>query len=137
MKRCVAFIVLLIATTSAHGEDPATRKRELINELLNVIDAKALTQATLNIAYDRLERSTAAAQMPKGLGEENREGWQAMMKEQADEVHALRERLYARLDYAGQPRRRHHLSGRTIRSVSSGVAEAARPASSSRPKTSL
>jgi uncharacterized protein len=77
MKRCAIFVVVLCLAISAFAQDQRTIKRDLIRELLKVIDTKTLMQGTLDIIFHEMERS-----VPMG------------------ELKAFRERLYTRIDYA-------------------------------------
>ena len=98
MKRSIAVLAVVVVALSARAEDQRTIKRDLIRELLNVIDAKALTQSSLDVVFARLEQPASADQM-KNMNEEARASYEASMKTYADQIRIYREKLYARLDY--------------------------------------
>ena len=100
MKRLL-IVCLLVASTPAFAEDARTVKRQLIRELLDVIDSKALTQSMLDIVFDRIiEMQTQQSANMKDLDAEQRKEYESQMKKYSDQLRVYRERLFARIDYA-------------------------------------
>ena len=100
MKRCVAVLAVLAIALSASADDRVV-KRDLIREILAAMDAKALTQSTLDIAFQRLEkRGMPTAEMLKQLSDDERKMYETEMKKQSEQLRVYRERLYSRIDYA-------------------------------------
>jgi len=89
MKRPVAVLVALVLTfalaTPVLAAEERAAKRQLIDEVLKAMDMKGLAEGTFNSLFAELiardETSDAATKAP-------------------DEVRALRERVYAHIDYA-------------------------------------
>jgi uncharacterized protein len=98
MKRGLVVIALVVAATSAAGQDQRTVKRDLIRELLNVIDAKALTQSSFDMIFARLEQPQSSEAM-KTMSEGDRARYEASMKQRSEQMHVYRDKLYARIDY--------------------------------------
>lgn len=86
----IALFCLAIALPS-FAQDERTAKRALIAEVLEIIDAKALTQASFDIAFNK----AIAMWQEEQEGEESDE-----YKEQMEQMKVFRERLYTRIDYA-------------------------------------
>jgi hypothetical protein len=84
----IALFCLAIALPS-FAQDERTAKRALIAEVLDIIDAKALTQASFDIAFNKVMEAGAAE------GEQSEE-----YKEEIEQMKVFRERLYNRIDYA-------------------------------------
>lgn len=99
MKRSVAVLVSLIVTASVFAQDQRTIKRDLIRELLNVMDTKALTQSSFDVIFHRLEQPASEAAM-KDASDEERKQYAASAKIYSDQIRVFKERLYARIDYA-------------------------------------
>ena len=79
MKRSIVVLALVVVATTAGGQDARTVKRDLIRELLNVIDAKALAQSSMDVIFARLTQSGSP--------------------EAVEQMRVYREKLFARLDY--------------------------------------
>jgi uncharacterized protein len=98
MKRSLVILLLVVAATSAAADDQRIVKRDLIRELLNVIDAKALTQSSFDMIFARLEQPQSADVL-KGMSEGDRRRHEASMKQYAEQMRVYRDKLYARIDY--------------------------------------
>jgi hypothetical protein len=99
MKRALAVALALLAAfpvlAAAKGE-----KRQLIAELLEIIDAKALTQASFDaITNTMMTVSDGSSGSPQEIPEGYRAEWEASRKAQQEQLRAFRERLFARMDY--------------------------------------
>lgn len=98
MKRALVLLLTLALTVPLPlGADERTVKKELIAELLDIIDTKALTQASFDLVFNRMGES--------GLGdleldEEQAKEYAAQLEKQKEEMRIFRERLYTRIDYA-------------------------------------
>jgi hypothetical protein len=89
-------IVLLLAASAALG-DERTEKRRLVSELLEVLDAKALVQASFEGLTTVLEtRETSAEEIP----EEYRATFEEERRKEEEEVRKFQERMFAHIDYA-------------------------------------
>lgn len=99
MKRRLAVIGLLVFCVPLFAQDQRTIKRDLIRELLNVIDAKALTQSTLDVIFEKLGQPQNAEAL-KTMSADERQQYDASMKKYSDMLRTYRERLYSRIDYA-------------------------------------
>ena len=98
MKRTWMILAAMLIAASGHAQDQRTVKRDLIRELLSVIDTKAMTQENLDFVFHRLEQPANTEQI-KELDEEGRKQYEASMKKYSDSIRQFRERLYARIDY--------------------------------------
>lgn len=98
MKRSLAVAALVVFAVSASAQDQRMVKRDLIRELLNLIDAKALTQSSLDVVFAKLEQP-AAGEVTKNMSEDERRQYEASMKPYAEQLRVYREKLYARIDY--------------------------------------
>jgi hypothetical protein len=101
MRRCVLFVILLTAVlapvaVTQEANDRRSEKRQLVLELLKVIDMKQFTQAVLDTNFDRLGRDT---QPVEELTAEQRKEWEAQKAKQTARMNTFRERLYTRIDY--------------------------------------
>lgn len=93
MKRAaIVFFAILFALPSFGEEDPRTEKKRLIAELIEVIDAKRLTQASFEVLLGNLQRVSMA--------EVEDEAQKERMRKENERMNAFRDRLYTRIDYA-------------------------------------
>jgi hypothetical protein len=102
MRRFVLFVILLTAVLAPvaitqEANDRRSEKRQLVHELLKVIDMKQFTQSMLNVTFDRLVEG--AGEPPEQLTPEQRKEYDARRAKQKAEMDAFRERLYTRIDY--------------------------------------
>lgn len=98
MKRSIVVLALVVVATTAGAQDARMVKRDLIRELLNVIDAKALTQSSMDVIFARLTQSPSTEAM-SNMNEGERKQYEASMKPYVEQMRVYREKLYARLDY--------------------------------------
>lgn len=93
MKRAVlALLLVLLAVPSFAEVDPRTEKKRLIAELIEVIDAKRLTQASFEVLLGNLQRIRV-----DGVEDEEQK---AMLESENERMKAFRDRLFTRIDYA-------------------------------------
>lgn len=102
MKRAIFVLSLFIA--SAVLGDERSEKRQLISELLELLDARRMTQA----AFENLMTGIAtfsyegrdSAEPTEEYGEELRAEFEAEERKQEAERRAFMDRMYAQIDYA-------------------------------------
>jgi len=102
VKRAL-FLLLALFIASAAVAGRAVGKRQLVSELLEVIDAKALMQTsfsgfltTLTVAFNEGN----APSRPEDVPEEYRADWEEMRRTEEKKMSEFKERLFARVDYA-------------------------------------
>lgn len=102
MKR--AFFVFTLVFSFAALSDDRSEKRQLVSELLEVIDAKALTQAS----FDNFVMTLAATFQDKGetyaapaedIPEELRAELEKSKREEEEKLREFRSRMFTRFDY--------------------------------------
>jgi hypothetical protein len=101
MKRTIVVLLALSLTIPVPlgaATDERALKRQLLGELLDVIDAKALTQASFDLVFNKLGEMSGAT--PEGLDDASKAEWEEAHKKQAEEMRAFKERLFHRIDYA-------------------------------------
>lgn len=96
MKTAI-FLLLAVMSVPVFASEREL-KQQLIAEVLEVIDAKALTQASFDIMFGRMDDQMAGA-MAGAEGEATPEQ-AAAYREQQEQMRAFRDRLYTRIDYA-------------------------------------
>jgi hypothetical protein len=94
VKRFLIALFGIAVALSAFADDRAV-KRALIAEIIELIDAKALTQASFDIVFNQAEESMRA--VPRS---DESEAAAAARKEEQQQMARFRERLFARVDYA-------------------------------------
>ncbi|HEY0140041.1 MAG TPA: DUF2059 domain-containing protein [Thermoanaerobaculia bacterium] len=100
MKRAlVLFLTLAIALPVHVSADERTVKKQLIAELLGIIDTKALTQASFDLAFERLGDSMGDVGDLE-LDDEQKKEFEERARKQKEQMTAFRDRLYTRIDYA-------------------------------------
>jgi hypothetical protein len=102
MRRFALFVILLTAVLAPvaitqEANDRRSEKRQLVHELLKVIDMKQFTQSLLDITFDRL--SERSGDPSTELTAEQRKELEATRAKQKAQMNAFRERLYTRIDY--------------------------------------
>ena len=98
MKRAIFALFLFIA--SAAFGDEREEKRQLVSELLEVMDAKSLTQAAFtNLLLSAQEMFNESSVSEAELPEEYRAEIEEEERKRAAEMREFQERLFARLDY--------------------------------------
>jgi hypothetical protein len=95
--RHLMVILALLALAAPSNAD--TAKRDLIRELLKVIDGKALTQSLLDAMLDRDEPALPEDALNEVPAEQRRE-YEAIVKKRAEEKQRFRDQMFARIDYA-------------------------------------
>lgn len=99
MKRAIVLLLALsLAVPVPAATDERALKRQLLGELLEVIDAKALTQASFDLVFNKMGELNGGT--PEGLDDASKAEWEEAHKKQADEMRAFKERLFHRIDYA-------------------------------------
>jgi hypothetical protein len=98
MKRALIVVFLLFAAVSGFAGEREL-KRELISELLVVIDAKGLTQASFDSVFATLRGLNDPPPRVNDLPEEYRAQFEEQEKAEQEKLKRFRERLFARLDY--------------------------------------
>lgn len=97
MKRAI-FVLFLFIATAALGDERA-EKRQLASELLEVIDAKALTQTSFENVMTAfgamIDESRGGAEIP----EEYRVQFEEEQRKERERVREFQERMFARFDY--------------------------------------
>lgn len=94
-----ATMLLLVAVvTLPLFADERAVKRQLIAEILEVIDAKALTQASFDMMFGRMTEEMGEVEPEEQTQLTPEQA--ADLKERQDQMSAFRDRLYARIDYA-------------------------------------
>lgn len=98
MKRALFVLFLFVATAAVAGE--RSEKQQLVAELLELIDAKAMTQASFENMITALsgafgEDSRTAADIP----EEYRAEWEKEQRKEEARRREFTDRMFARLDY--------------------------------------
>ena len=102
MRRFSLFVILLTAVlapvaVTQEANDRRSEKRQLVLELLKVIDMKQFTQSMLDVTFDRL--MDAGGKPPEQLTAEQQKEFDAQRAKQKAQLSAFRERLYTRIDY--------------------------------------
>ena len=100
MKRPLAVVLIAVLAFPLAAADDRALKRQLIGELLEVMDAKALTQASFDLLFSRMTEMAGMHGGEAELDDEARAQWEAAKKRQQAEMSAFRERLFTRIDYA-------------------------------------
>lgn len=96
MKRTVLVVLALLVAFPVVADDRAVKK-QLLSELVELLDIKALTQAS----FDVLTRGVMDARRGDAdVPEENREAWEAQMKAEDEKLRTFRDRMFTRVDYA-------------------------------------
>lgn len=103
VKRALFLLTLLLAFTALGDE--RSEKRQLASELLEVIDARALMQAsfdsfmaTLAVTLDE-GRGDAPPPNPEDVPEEYRAQWEEIQRQEQKKMREFQDRLFARVDY--------------------------------------
>lgn len=96
VKRALV-LALVVLTALPLFADPRAEKSHLIAELLEIIDAKSLTQASFDAIFETMSgmRTRSSEDVP----EEYRAQWEATRKAQEEEMRVFRERFFTRIDY--------------------------------------
>jgi hypothetical protein len=97
VKRALIVVLLLFAAVSGFAKE-RDLKRELISELLHVIDAKGLTQASFDAVFATL-RGLNEQPRVNDLPEEYRAQFEEQEKAEQEKLKRFRERLFTRMDY--------------------------------------
>lgn len=100
MKRAL-LVVILVLTPIALGDERA-EKRQLASELLEVIDAKALLQASFENFMRALEstvRESSGSSNAEDLPEEYRAQFEEARREEEAMFREFQERIFLRIDY--------------------------------------
>src|SRR6476469_8555212 len=98
MKRSIFVLAVVAIAATATAQDARTVKRDLIRELLNVIDAKALTQSSMDVIFARLTQSPSSESM-SSMSEAERKQYEESMKPYVEQMRVYREKLFSRIDY--------------------------------------
>src|SRR5690349_11371139 len=97
MKHAIFALLLFIGPAALCDE--RSEKRQLVSELLEVMDAKALTQASfgsfLTTAVAMFDESPGDVEIP----EEYRAEYEAQQRKQVEEREAFENRVFAQLNY--------------------------------------
>lgn len=99
MKRAVVLLLVSLLALPLRSADERTVKKQLIAELLDIIDTKALTQASFDLVFNRT-MDPAQRMENMELEEEQKAEYAAMIEKQQEQMNVFRERLYTRIDYA-------------------------------------
>lgn len=96
-----SLLFLAVPLLAQTNTDTRAERQQLVRELLKVIDSKKLTQSMLDVLFNRMLGTAEAMQatessMPKEQLEKLRE----QRKKQEEDFRVLRERLWARVDFA-------------------------------------
>jgi hypothetical protein len=97
MKRVLAVLLTFVISQSAFAAE-REEKRELIAELLEVLDVKALTQASFDALFEGMAEMERQS-MGEADGEE-RAAIEEGLAAQKKQMEEYRNRLYTRIDYA-------------------------------------
>ncbi len=97
VKRAL-FVLLSLLIATATLADERSEKRQLISELLEILDAKALMQRSVDGFVDSV-LAMGSAEM-EGMDDEHRAEWEEARKQQDEQMRAYRERMFTRIDYA-------------------------------------
>ena len=97
MKHAFVALSLFAAVSLFAGEREA--KRELITELIEVIDAKALTQASFDVVFATFRELMDQAPRIEDLPEEYRARYEKEQKAEEEKMRRFRERVFTRVDY--------------------------------------
>jgi hypothetical protein len=98
--RRIFFLLLLILACTAVADERA-EKRQLLSELLEVIDAKALMQTSFSNFLTTLATGFRESQSdPEDVPEEIRASIEESRRREEEEMHRFREQMYAQIDYA-------------------------------------
>ena len=100
-----AFVLLIFVAFSALGDERA-EKRQLVSELLEVMDAKGLVQTSLENFMNTLSATMgeshygfASDEFADEFADEYRAQYEAERKKEAERMRVFRERMYANIDY--------------------------------------
>lgn len=99
MKRALVLLLVSLIALPLRSADERTAKKQLIAELLEIIDTKALTQASFDLVFNRSIDPTQRMENME-LTDEQKVEYEGMLKKQQEQMNAFRERLYTRIDYA-------------------------------------
>lgn len=97
----VSLLFLAVPLLAQSTTETRAERQQLVRELLKVIDSKKLTQSMLDVLFNRMLRDTEALQATESsLPKEQAEKLRAQRLKQEEEFRVLRERLWARVDFA-------------------------------------
>jgi hypothetical protein len=99
MRRMLAVVAFLFLATSSFADDRLV-KRDLIRDLLKVLDGKALTQSMIDVMLARDEDPDPPESVLRELSAADRKRYEELLKQRADAKNHLREQVFARIDYA-------------------------------------
>ena len=94
-----ALFLLTLALASAALGDERSEKRQLVSELLEVIDAKALMQTSFESFLTTIASGFGEGN-PEEVPEEYRAQWEEARRTQEEKMREFQERLFTRIDYA-------------------------------------
>jgi hypothetical protein len=99
MKRAIVLLLAIsLAVPLPAATDERALKRQLVEELLEVIDAKALTQASFDLVFHKMGEMNGV--VPEGMDPESKAQWEESHRKEAEQMNAFKERLFHRIDYA-------------------------------------
>ncbi|MGZ8709966.1 MAG: DUF2059 domain-containing protein [Thermoanaerobaculia bacterium] len=98
MKRTLLLLLTLVLASAALG-DERSEKRQLVSELLEVIDAKALLQASFESFWATIA-SGLGEESPEEMPEEYRAQWEEARRTQEQKLRDFKQRLFTHIDYA-------------------------------------
>jgi hypothetical protein len=100
MKPTAALLLLfIILPTPVTAEESHSRKRDLVRELMKVLDAKLLTQSMMDAMFGR-DDTPRNAEALAHLPPEQRKIVEDRLAERSKEQQEFRDQLFARIDYA-------------------------------------
>lgn len=102
MKRALVLLLTVVLSQSAFAAE-RDEKQALLAELLEVLDVKALTQASFDSLFDGMaeveRQSMGELASESELSEEDRVAMEEGLAAQKKQVEEFRNRLYTRIDY--------------------------------------
>jgi hypothetical protein len=100
MRRTFAVLALLFIGAPLLAEDQRQVKRDLVRELMKVLDGRSLTQSMIDILLARDAEPSAPPELLSQLNEEERKQYDESVKLQSEQRARFRDRLFASIDYA-------------------------------------
>jgi hypothetical protein len=98
LKRA-ALVALLLLLPSATLADEQAEKRQLVSELLEVIDARVLMRMSFDNFMNTLASTIGDRPPSEDMTEEDRAEWEARHRKEEEKRHEFQERLFTRVDY--------------------------------------
>jgi hypothetical protein len=96
-----ASLIIALPLLAQSAPDARAERKQLVRELLKVIDSKHLTQSMLDLLFNRMLNASEALKAPDpSMTKEQAEKQQEQRKKAEERMRVFRERLWTRVDFA-------------------------------------